>query len=122
MVKVVYPDERLPWEQALLSNQDKLKDYAKTAVLLFYTLSANKSNTKALLTTLKKFHTDILLRFFVHCIVSRDHFCVVHMAFGLLNLLKSDSYKFPTFASRYLCYVTYNKLCIGLECFWSLLL
>ena len=102
MVKVVYPSERLPWEQTLLSNQDKLKEYTRTAVLLFYTLSANKSNIKALINTLKKFHTDILLRFYVNCVVSRDHFSVVYMTFGLLNLLKSDNYKFPVFASRYI--------------------
>lgn len=101
MTKVVFPSERNSWEKNFLQKEEEIIDFAKTAAQLLYTLASKKSNMKPLLNSIRSFHTDILLRFYVTCLQTRDHSCIIHMTFAILNILKSDAYKFPSFAARY---------------------
>ena len=100
MTKIVYPSERMPWEKEALEKIEIIKDLTKTTVNMFYTFASDKENIKDIINSLRKYHTDIILRFYVTCIEQKDHYCVSHLAFAILNILKSDIYQFPAVSSK----------------------
>ena len=100
MTKIVYPSERMPWEKEALENTEIIRGLMKTTVNMFYTFASDKDNIKDIISSLRKYHTDIILRFYVTCVDQRDHYCASHAGFAILNILKSDVYQFPAFSSK----------------------
>jgi len=101
MTKMVFESERSAWEISYFSKQENIQELNRIAARIFYTLSLKESNLKSLLASLKTFHTDVLFRFFVHCVDSRDHLSASHMGLALLTLIRSDLYHLPLFCSKY---------------------
>jgi len=100
MLKIIFPNERSSSEQKYLEEEPNIKEISKTVSLTLYSFSSKKNNLKSISKSLKSFHTDVLLRFYTACVERKDHISSTYTALAILNLLKSNHYKFPPVASR----------------------
>jgi len=100
MTKIVFENERTSWEVSYFKQQENLQDLIRAVSLIFHTLSSKDSNIPSLLSSLQTFHTDVVFRFYVYCVDSRDHLSASHMGFSLLTLIRSQRYQLPPFCSK----------------------
>jgi len=100
MVALIYPTERSSIETFLFADQQQQRLFSQLLSKIFHALTATKENISAIIEVLKMTHTDILLRFFLFAAMARDQTSAVYITFAILNILKSDEYEFPSYASK----------------------